>query len=315
MINTLAVNFLPQPTITIAGNNTTCAGYVLTQNASGGTTYLWGDGTTGATYTTIATINTVVTVTGADINNCTNTASVNITVNPTPSVNVISSQTAICAGQSTTLTATGAAQTYSWNGNAGSTSFNATPPATSVFTLSAENSFGCISSKTVEVIVYPLPTLAVVPSRTFVCKNEKLTLTASGAQSYTWVTQGIISTSVLITPTVAQTYSFDVIMVNSDGCSKTETYQLVVNACTGIGEKPAAAGISIYPNPASGKLQINVNETLRILLTNETGQVVRDLFLSAGGNELDCSEMSPGLYFIQGQKDGNVFREKIVIAR
>jgi len=74
-----------QPTVAISGITTICSGSSTTLTASGANTYLWSNGLGTSTSITVSPTNsTTYTVTGTDSNNCTNTANVNIIVNPKP---------------------------------------------------------------------------------------------------------------------------------------------------------------------------------------------------------------------------------------
>ena len=57
---------------------------------------------------------TIYTVTGTDVNGCSNTSDVQITVNPLPTVRNPGTDYSICSGNMTTLTGTGAT-TYVWD--------------------------------------------------------------------------------------------------------------------------------------------------------------------------------------------------------
>ncbi|MBK9285598.1 MAG: T9SS type A sorting domain-containing protein [Sphingobacteriaceae bacterium] len=79
---TVIVN-LP-PTINLSASETTiCVGHSVTLNASGASTYTWQPGNqTGTSITGSPSVTTVYTVTGTDVNGCTNTSIINIMVDP-----------------------------------------------------------------------------------------------------------------------------------------------------------------------------------------------------------------------------------------
>jgi len=100
---TVLVNPLPNVTIT-PSSTAICSGTTATLTASGAVNYTWLGGTvpaTGAIVTVSPGTTSPYTVTGTDANNCVNTAVINLTVNPTPTVTVsgggANSQT-VCAG-------------------------------------------------------------------------------------------------------------------------------------------------------------------------------------------------------------------------
>jgi len=306
VITTVAINVLSPPVITISGTQTTCSGYVLTQTASGGQSYLWSDGSTGPTFTMIAATNTVIGVVGTGVNTCSNVASKTVVVNPSPNITAIAGSTAICLGKSVTLLGSGTAATYSWNGNATGPNLIASPSITTVYTLSGTNNFSCVTSKTLSINVYSLPTLSVTANRPGVCRFEKITLTASGASSYTWVTQGVISPSVTITPNAAQSFSYQLAMLSSDGCENTGTYVLTVSACTGLIENATLMSIRLWPNPSKGSFMLMSPTSQNLSIYNSLGQLVRVLSAEAE-TTLQVDGLPTGLYFI---REAGVFEGK-----
>ncbi len=111
--STITVNPLPPVT---ANSSTICVGQqIATFTATNASIYPWNPATrltsgNGTPVTGTPVVTTNYTVTGTDVNGCTNTAISTITVNPLPVVAVNSST--ICVGQETaTLTAT-KANTY-----------------------------------------------------------------------------------------------------------------------------------------------------------------------------------------------------------
>ena len=80
----------PLPVVTAVTSNTSiCSGNTATLTAGGATTYTWTS--TGSTNTVIAVspaASTNYIVTGTDANNCSNTQTVGLVVNPTPTVTI-----------------------------------------------------------------------------------------------------------------------------------------------------------------------------------------------------------------------------------
>jgi hypothetical protein len=150
---TVQVTVTPNPTVSIS-NATICAGSSTVLTASGATTYSWNTGATTNTISVTPTITTVYTVTGTT-NGCTNIRTATVTVNAIPIVSVNSPT--ICAGQTTTLSATGAT-TYSWNTSATTSSIVVNPTANTNYTVIGTTS-GCSNAKTATVTVKTTPTV------------------------------------------------------------------------------------------------------------------------------------------------------------
>lgn len=157
-----------------------------------------------------------------------------VPANSTPSANLN-----ICAGNSTTLSAT-ASGTVSWFTTPSGivslgTGTNYSTPVLSqgTYTYYAEN-FSCINSATrtaVIVTVNVLPTQSVSSSGS-VCLGSTATLNVGGASTYTWLPSGS-SSSIVITPTATSVYT--VSGTNSlTGCASTSTVTQFVNALPGL---------------------------------------------------------------------------------
>ena len=119
----------PTVSLTSPATLTACAGAGSTLTATGATTYSWAPNTalsasTGATVIASPTANTIYTVTGSDINGCTDSKTVTISTIPSPSAITIT-PSSVCTGDVTTLVATGG----SVNANATSYSFAASSGA------------------------------------------------------------------------------------------------------------------------------------------------------------------------------------------
>jgi hypothetical protein len=310
-MNTVSITILPTPTLSIAGNNTICAGSVLTLTVSGANNYWWSDNSTNATFTIIPSSNTTYSVTGFAANTCTSSASVNVYIKPTPTVNAITTATGICAGQSATLMVTGATS-YTWDGVPGNNTLPVSPVVTTVYTVSGTSSNGCIDSKTISITVYALPSITITPGRPSFCKGEKMSLTASGASTYTWVVPGALTPSILAQPTITTTYT--VMGRSSEGCESTKLYTLTVSLCTSIAELKSGAEVSIYPNPNNGEFIISSDLNLEIKMINELGQTVRIIELNENNvYKTSVKELSPGIYFLTTGDEA--FRQKIVVER
>ena len=116
---TISVDVFTQ-TLTVSNSTAICMGSSITLNASGGTTYLWSNGGTGSSifvYPSVSTLYTVSAVTVINNMSCNSTGSVNLTINPNPTVTAVLTRSVICRGESTILTANGA-NTYVWNNTA-----------------------------------------------------------------------------------------------------------------------------------------------------------------------------------------------------
>ncbi len=98
---TITLNALPTVTASSdATNDEVCAGLMVTLNGAGADTYIWSDGggvtgiTDGASFAPSMT--DTYTVTGTDLNGCENTATITITVNALPAVDLTPFASSVC---------------------------------------------------------------------------------------------------------------------------------------------------------------------------------------------------------------------------
>ncbi len=95
----LVVN--PNPSISIAGNNTVCAGSPANLSASGATSYNWSNGSSTSSIAVSPTANTNYSVTGTSSLGCTGTATQQVIVNPLPIVTASATTNTICVNGTT----------------------------------------------------------------------------------------------------------------------------------------------------------------------------------------------------------------------
>lgn len=129
--------------LSITGNNSICLGQSTTLTASGSpTTYVWNNGTTNASTIVSPTVTTNYTVSSVAAS-CSNTAVYTVSVTPPPTLTVTG--TPYCAGQTTTVTATGATS-YTWSTGSTTNSIVVSPIGTSSYTVTGTSIPSCTSS-------------------------------------------------------------------------------------------------------------------------------------------------------------------------
>ncbi len=232
--NTVVVN-------ATANTPTICPLASSTITATGATTYTWSPALTlssanGSTVSSAPSISTTYTVIGST-STCANSATVVITVTTNPVISVVGSPVVICSGSSSALTANGAS-TYTWSPGTGLSSttgsnVNANPNNTSIYNISGTSPLGCTSFTTFTLGVVPTPTIIGFASPTAICAGSSSTLTAFGANAYTWSPASSLS-NVNGTPTIATpafTTTYTIIGTNGSApflCSASNTVQVIV---------------------------------------------------------------------------------------
>lgn len=147
------------------------------------------------------------------------------------SVSVGASNTSLCIGQSTTLTAAMSGvgnYSYTWTpGNLSGSSVTVTPTTTTTYTVTGTDGVGCSDFKSVVVTVGVGGNITVLQD-TSICTGQPVTLSVSSTQSvssYQW-SNGATTPSITVTPTTTTSY---VATVNyTSGCSSSKEVLVTV---------------------------------------------------------------------------------------
>lgn len=201
----------------------------------------------------------------------------------------------ICAGQSTTLTATGASS-YSWSTGSTAPSIVVSPSSTTTYTVGGSNIGTCIqSSQVVTVTVNNAPTANAGTPKALTCAATATVLGGSGGGTYSWSGPGIVSGGTTASPTV-----------NQPG-----TYTLVVTSA-GCPSLPSVVTVSQNTTPPSvtssgGQLTCSVTSTLAVASTT-TSPVTYNWSgpgIVAGGTTSSPTVNQPGTYNYTVTDTGN----------
>jgi len=163
---------------------------------------------------------------------CSASVTSNVSVNPLPTANA-GSDVAVCDGNPATLNGSGAAN-YSWTPTTGLSNANvanpqATPTNTTIYTLTVTNVSGCSDSDDVTVSVNSLPTVNAGLDNSF-CDGGSLTLSATGATTYSWNPSTDLSNANIFNPTFngSQTTTLTVTGTDANGCQNTDDVTITV---------------------------------------------------------------------------------------
>jgi len=216
-----------------------------------------------------------------------NTISVSVSIPVTPAFATVAP---ICAGTAFTLPSTSA------NGITGVWS----PPANNIETTTyifTPNPGQCASTTSLAVEV-------ISPNATVTVQGNTITALATNA-TYQWIN---CSTSQPIAGATAASYmatangSYAVI-VTQNGCSKTSTCASVSTLGMDAFTKN---GWTIYPNPATEQLFIELTEAAQMTIIDANGKTIRKEHLKAGTNVLTVSSLTAGVYFLKSSSGATV---------
>jgi hypothetical protein len=135
--------------------------------------------------------------------------------------------------------------------------------------------------------------------------GQTSTLTASGANTYTWST-GINGNSIVVAPSSQINYT--VVGTGPNNCN-SEFTAIVPSICTSLNNQIGNndEGIKLYPNPTSSILNIEVKEQTQISIINLLGEIIKTETIN-GKSKLDLSDLKTGVYFIRDAKSGKAVK-------
>ncbi len=293
-----------------------CSGETSVLIASGAESYTWNPGnSSGSSVSVSPAVTTTYTVTGTSSNGCVASTDIIVTVdNSLEALSASASPSFICSGGTSVLTALGA-ESYTWNpGNINGNSISVNPIETTTYAVTGTSINGCTDEFNVTVNVENIPaTISIAATFLEVCEGGSTTLTASGAESYTWNPDNISGSSIVVNPTVTTTYT--VTGTTTAGCVGTNEVTITVTTndnpfcCTdpnfifsddensfNVGSIPDGSVINIY-----GTFNVNTNFTL-VSCTLRMAPNARIEVLSGFNFDLtdclifSCTEMWDGIY-------------------
>ncbi|MBI5217900.1 MAG: gliding motility-associated C-terminal domain-containing protein [Bacteroidia bacterium] len=209
----------PNPSPAISGTLSICSGDSTALSTGTYTSYLW---STGATSQTIyASTSGSYSITVTDINGCTGSDNVSVTVNPNPIV-TISGNLTFCTGSPTILDAGAGYSSYFWT--TGSISQTTSVSAGGTYSVLVTNSYGCSDTAAVNVIQNTNPAPNITGVLSFCVGNSSTLDAGTGFSSYAWST-GATSQTIIVTTTGTYT----VTITNANGCSGTDNVNVIVH--------------------------------------------------------------------------------------
>ena len=223
----VSVVVLGLPTVDAGSNLTVCASDTITLTAIGASSYSWNNNVVnGVDF--VQTADTVTyTVVGVDANNCSNSDSLVVVVNPLPNVSA-GSTIEVCANEipvNLVATSTDASISFVWN--TGAQTPNTQVSTAGIYTVTASNTFGCTKNASVEVILNALPVVNILGASQ-VCSNDlPLTLSAQATTTgtnYLWSNQQTTSTI-----QVSSAGSYLLTFTDENNCVGKDTLIVTVN--------------------------------------------------------------------------------------
>jgi len=166
-------------------------------------------------------------------------STINITVNPIPTLNALPQVQNICNGKNAYINATAGMVSYLWSDGSNNSELMVTPMVNKTYVVTAVDSNGCIATSSALINITPSPTVTISQTQTSVCQGNFVNLTAATAKIYKWSTNDTVATISKV-PTATTTYS--VTGTNPMGCSS------IAQAVVTVNQKPT---ITITASPST----------------------------------------------------------------
>ena len=269
-IKTKTINVRPKLTISATPTlSSICDGDISSFTLNGAASYSWANATDilyqsslgDSIYMTPST-NKTLTILATDNASCTDSLSVQILVNPAPTVTISASDSTVCLGKSISLYASGGLS-YEWTPTATLSQNNnsitiASPLSNTTYKVKATNLQGCSSSDSVLITVYEHNTLSAIISNPHLCLGDSTEIVASGANHYLWLANGnnfaSNTNSVVFYP--SENTEIAIIGIDNYGCRDTIStilnlfpdFNFITHDTVCIGTNTQISTISTLPN-------------------------------------------------------------------
>ena len=219
--DTLDVTVYDLPIINLGSDINQCFGATILLDAlNPGSAFLWSDNSTTQTISITASGNFWVQIT--DVNTCSNSDTIDVTIDPLPSVS-IGADTSLCLGQTYTIDAGNAGAAFHWSNGFNTQTIDVTSTDTYIVMVTDGNN--CSNNDTIQVNFNAIP-LANLNDIESICSGFTITLDAGNiGSSFIWTTGDTVQSI-----TVSTSGIYGVQVMNSLSCIIIDSSLVVVNA-------------------------------------------------------------------------------------
>jgi hypothetical protein len=318
-VDTINIAIGTVPLVDIGADTIICNSGTLTLNAGNpGLTYHWNTGAT----TQMITVSTasVYIVEVTDPSGCVGTDT--ITVNVSGTTVSLGPDKAICTNEGALLDASNPTATFLWNTGATTQTIFVSTPGT--YTVTVTDIYGCISTDVITLTSAPAITADFVSPATGTLFAPITFSDASGPGTVSWNWDfgdggSSAATSPSHTFTAFGVYTITQIVSNGT-CKDTTEKTIDINNFIGVDESQFASGISVFPNPSSGMVFVQMDlldrYDVQLNITDMTGRIIRTLGdegVTSFHGEVDMSQQADGVYLLEMNVSGMRAFRKLVI--
>jgi hypothetical protein len=282
--------------------------------------YLWSSNTnsqTDATATGLPAGTYSLTVT--DSIGCTIVTSLTILDPPSNLTLSDSSSNIICTGGSTgwsLIMPSGGVSPYNYLWDNGQASSTLTNVSANTYTVTVTDAYGCEVTSSIS-----LSEPSVALSGTITDNgNGSLTANASGGTgSYTYLWDASTGYQTTATATGLTSGSYYVVITDSIGCTELVTIQVTI---VNISALDNINSLSVYPNPSSGNVYIDLNlkeySDIHLRMSNVTGKEILTRTyqnIQAEKIQLETTQLPTGIYMLYFTIGSENICQKLIIAK
>ncbi|MBL7702660.1 MAG: S8 family peptidase [Ferruginibacter sp.] len=319
-LDSMLINFTPRPNLGADKSASVCSPGTInltTQFNTAGLTANWTLAGNPVANPAAVSATGAYQLIAANNSGCADTAVVNVTINPKPSLGA-DQALGICAPVATanlTTVFNTAGLTTSWTIGGNAVANPAAINTPGIYQLVATSGFGCADTATVTVTNNTKPNLGTDKS-VEKCTTATIDLTAifnTAGLTTTWTLAG----NAVANPAAAGVAgTYQIIAINSVGCADTATVTVTDNPvlCPG---NPITDQITISPNPVKDNLSVKVvrttSATVGITIHNAAGQMVYNTTAQQAAGQtiysIPMKRMGSGTYFVTVRINGE--KEKV----
>ncbi|MGK0387653.1 MAG: hypothetical protein ACI94Y_000379 [Maribacter sp.] len=325
--NSITIEESPLPVPIITGASYMCAGDCTNLDAGIFSSYSWSTGATTQIITVCA--GGTYTVTIADSNDCTGTATLTVVIlNGSPlEIDGISTTGASGFGEADgeiTIQVTGGSLPYTYNWSNGGTTPTISDLLAGLYSVTVVDSYGCSTISFIISIGSP-PLLEVmvlnVEGDTDEGGTGSITIEVTGGVApymYSWedVEGNMISTD--MNPTGLPASSYRVFVTDANG-NTAESILIEIEALVDVVDLTLLSYISLFPNPAQDEINLEIkdmdsNDT-QVIIIDARGREISRQGLLEGNNRINTSLLAEGVYFFRVQIGERFVVKKVVVRK
>lgn len=317
-------NYTLKAPVPVVSGLEACDGTSAHVEATGGSAFKWYTEFTGGEpihegavfETDKLTTDTVFYVSNADHSYESIRTKAEVSIVPNPVIS-IAGTTAFCEGGQVVLS-TDVADGYTWSNGEKTQSISATTSGS----YSVATQIGlleCVSVTPVEVTVHDTPSAAFTMTPEVPIAGEPVTFVATDDLAVTWSWDfGDGTASDIRDPEhvfeEVENYTVVLSVTSAEECSNSQS--MILGPVTAI--EDISSGITVYPNPAAGKLFVDVPvatypSTVRLI--SVAGEALISMTVTEERTSLDVSRVPDGTYILQVTSPAFVINRKVVIVK